>query len=150
MQMSMNGPCSFALAPPLCQIFKKEFVGRFWVKLWISIVSHGFFVWPWQNRNILNNHTNPLHHYFTCCTSYWVNYVGAKGRGVMLQYNKLYIFGNCGIRDAKRDLWVWNRNLVIWGHQDMVAPFHILHGNHKACTQLWVLGMFHHPNPKCT
>jgi len=44
---------------------------------------------------------------------------------VMLQQDK-YILGNYGIKDAKGHLWVWNRKLVMWGCQDMMAPFHIL------------------------
>jgi hypothetical protein len=51
---------------------------------------------------------------------------------VMLQQDK-YILGNYGIKDAKGHLWVWNKTLVMWGHQDMMAPFHILHNNHKPC-----------------
>jgi hypothetical protein len=33
-------------------------------------------------------------------------------KGVMLQHDK-YIFGNYGIKDAKGDLWAWNRKLVM-------------------------------------
>jgi hypothetical protein len=53
-------------------------------------------------------------------------------RGVMLQHDK-YILGNYGIKDAKGDLWMWSKNLVMWGHKKMVAPLHILHNNHKPC-----------------
>jgi hypothetical protein len=51
----------------------------------------------------------------------------------MLQLNK-YILGNCGIKDAKGDLWVWNMKLVMWGCQEIMAPLHILHNNHKPCS----------------
>jgi hypothetical protein len=67
--------------------------------------------------------------------------------GVLLQQDK-YILRNYGIRDAKGHLWVWNNKLVMWGHQDMRAPFHILHDDHRPCPQLRMLGMFHHPNPR--
>ncbi len=60
------------------------------------------------------------------------------GGGVMLQHDK-YFFGNYGIRDAKEHLWVWNRKLVMWGHQDMMAPFHILHNNHNPCSQCSII-----------
>jgi hypothetical protein len=70
-----------------------------------------------------------------------------QGVGVMLQHDK-YILGNYGIKDAKGHLWVWNKKLVMWGHRDMMAPFHILHSNHKPCPQPWALGMFHHPHPR--
>jgi hypothetical protein len=33
----------------------------------------------------------------------------------MLQHDKLCIFGNCGIKVTEGDLWVWNKNLVMWG-----------------------------------
>jgi hypothetical protein len=69
------------------------------------------------------------------------------GGGVMLQHYK-YFFGNYGIKDAKGHLWVWNRKLVMVGHHDMMAPYHILHNNHKPCPQCLVLEMFHHPNPR--
>jgi hypothetical protein len=29
---------------------------------------------------------------------------------------------------------------------DMMTLFHILHSNHRPCSQPRVLGMFHHPN----
>jgi hypothetical protein len=89
---------------------------------------------------ITPTHSTP---FFTCCTFCWVIYVGAK-KGVMLRHDK-YILGNYWIKDAKGHLWVWNMKLVIW---DMMAPFHILHNNHKPCLQPWVLRMFHHPNPR--
>jgi hypothetical protein len=65
---------------------------------------------------------------------------------VMLQQNK-YSFGNYGISDAKGHLWMWNKKLAMWGHQNM-TPFHILHNDYKPCLQPLVLGMLDHPNPR--
>jgi len=50
----------------------------------------------------------------------------------MLQHDKLNILGNCGFKDTKGDLWVWNKDLVLW---DMVAFPHILCNNHMPCLQ---------------
>jgi hypothetical protein len=44
--------------------FFKEFIGGFWGKLWISIASHGFSIWSWQNRNVLPIYTNPFYPIF--------------------------------------------------------------------------------------
>jgi hypothetical protein len=38
----------------------------------------------------------------------------------------------------KRFLWI-ERKLVMWGHQNNLAPPHILHINHKAHYQPWVM-----------
>jgi len=59
-----------------------------------------------------------------------------------------YIFGNYGISDVNGHLWMWNKKLVMWGCQAMMATFHILHNDYKPCPQLWVLGMLNHPNPR--
>jgi hypothetical protein len=75
MQMRGNGPWGFAPAPQLCNPFFKELVGGFWGKLWISIVSHGFSVWSWQNNYVLANHLLHL------C---WVSYGGVKGGDVTI------------------------------------------------------------------
>ncbi len=55
----------------------------------------------------------------------------------MLQHDKLNILGNCGFKDTKGGLWVWNKDLVLW---DMVAFPHILRNNHMPCLQPQVLG----------
>jgi hypothetical protein len=39
----------------------KEPISKLWGKLWISIASHGFSAWSWQNIYVLANHTHPLH-----------------------------------------------------------------------------------------
>jgi hypothetical protein len=149
--MKGNEPWGFALAPQLCKAFPKEPLGKIWGKLWISIVSHELLVWSWQNSYILANHTHPFHpifhllHLLLGGSTMAVQRGG--GGGVMLQHDK-HILGNYGIRDAKGHLWVWKRKLVMWGCQDMMTPFRILHSNHKPCPQLQVLGMFHHPNPR--
>jgi hypothetical protein len=67
--------------------------------------------------------------------------------GVILQHDK-YILGNYEINDGNGHFLGWNRKLVMWGHQDMITPFHILHSNHMPCLQPLVLGMFHHFNPR--
>jgi hypothetical protein len=53
----------------------------------------------------------------------------------MLQHDK-YILGNYGIMDAKGHLWVWNKKIMMWGHHDMMAPFHILHNNQSQAMPL--------------
>jgi hypothetical protein len=47
LQMRRNEPWGSTLTPHLCKAFLKEFVGRYWGKLWISIASHGFSCWFW-------------------------------------------------------------------------------------------------------
>jgi hypothetical protein len=51
----------FYIGTTMCKAFLKEFVGRFWGKLWILITSHGFLVWSCQNNYVLANHTHLLH-----------------------------------------------------------------------------------------
>jgi hypothetical protein len=70
--------------------------------------------------------------------------VQGGGGGMMLQDDK-YILGNYGIKDAKGHFFGWNMKLVMWGRQDMMAPFHILHYNHRPYLQPLMLGMFHIP-----
>jgi hypothetical protein len=131
----------------MCKALPKEPISKFWGKLWISIASHGFSVWSWQNSYILANHTHLLHPIFHLLHLLMGQLWRCKGGGVMLQQDK-HILGNYGIRDAKGPLWVWKWKFVMWGHQNMMTPFHILHGNHRPCLQPQVLGMFHHPNPR--
>ncbi len=57
---------------------------------------------------------------------------GGGGGGVMLQQNN-YIFGNYGINDAKGHLWMRNIKLVMWGCQDMMATFNVLHNDYMPC-----------------
>jgi len=57
---------------------------------------------------------------------------GEGGAGVMLQQNN-YIFGNYGINDAKGHLWMRNIKLVMWGCQDMMATFNVLHNDYMPC-----------------
>jgi hypothetical protein len=123
-----NRPWGSTSTPQLCKAFFKEPIGRFWGKLWISITSHQFLAWSWQNSYVLANHTHPFHPIFHLLQLlvgqlWWCK--GGGGGGVMLQQDK-YILGNYGIKDAKGHLWVWNRKLVMWGCQDILAPFHIL------------------------
>jgi hypothetical protein len=111
MQMRGNGPWGSTLAPQLCKAFPKEHVGKFWGKLWISIASHGFSIWSWQNSYVLANHTHPLHPIFHLLHLLLSKLWQCKG-GVMLQQHK-YIPCIYGIEDAKGHLWVWNRKLAI-------------------------------------
>ncbi len=84
LQIKRNRPWGFALAPQLWKAFLKEPIGKFWGKLWISIVSHGFSIWTWhikKNCPFTPTRSTPS---FTCCTFCWVNYVNAKGGDVTI------------------------------------------------------------------
>lgn len=70
MWMKRNMPWASKLPPFSCQTFQKEPLGGFWSNLWILIASHGFSIWPRQNKGILLNHTHPpthLSHFFIDC-----------------------------------------------------------------------------------
>jgi len=115
--MSNNGPWGFGtFAPSLCQIFLKEPIGRFWGKVWISIASHGFLVWPWQNIDILTNHTYPLRPFFKMLHLFLGQFCLCKGKGVDVIVGQVVHPWQFGIKGAKGDLWVWNMNLVMWEH----------------------------------
>ncbi len=48
-----------------------------------------------------------------------------------------------------KDFWVLGKELVMWGHLNILAPSHILHSNHKQCLQLRELGIYNPlPQPK--
>ncbi len=49
--------------------FLREFVGKFWGKLWTLTTSHGFLVWSWLNQHIWHNFSHPssLHFHLLHC-----------------------------------------------------------------------------------
>ncbi len=81
MQMKGNGPWGFTSTPQLCKAFSKEPIGRFWGKLWISITSHQFLAWSWQNSYVLANHTHPFHPIFHLLQLLVGQLWRCKGRG---------------------------------------------------------------------
>jgi hypothetical protein len=145
-----NRPWGSTSTPQLCKAFFKEPIGRFWGKLWISITSHQFLAWSWQNSYVLANHTHPFHPIFHLLQLlvgqlWWCKGGGGAGWGPPPWcYNKtstsLEIMGSRMPRD------IYGCGIGNWWCGGAKTYWHL--STFWPCPQLRMLGMFHHPNPK--
>jgi hypothetical protein len=135
MLMNENKLWDFAQVPLPCEDFLKVFIDRYWDKLSILHVSYGSLAFVRLSKPDLHSLSHPptlplllLHlHLGQLC---WCK------KGAIL-----------GIYEIT-NLWVMGRRFLMWGHHGIMVLRQILHNNHKSCFQPWVLGMFHHFNPK--